>query len=171
MARARNYSVVPYFVSKTLVEMPIVFMGEIISYCTAYWITGLNAPIVKLVFIAWCLGVTSSSQTLMLSCGVTSVTKAMQLAPVVQVPQMLFSGLFLPVSKIPASLQWVKYLCPLKYAINLATITEFRYIKDRIDACEAQSDPSSCQQRLPGDYLRIGWAPWGGAAPGGILRA
>lgn len=32
--------------------------------------------------------------------------QAIQLAPLALIPQMLFSGLFLPVSKIPESLQW-----------------------------------------------------------------
>lgn len=35
-----------------------------------------------------------------------------------------------PVAKIPLSLRWARYLCPLKYAINLMTIVEFQYVKD-----------------------------------------
>jgi len=81
---------------------------------------------------------------------------------------MLFSGLFLPVSKIPSSLQWVKYLCPLKYAINLATMTEFHYIKDSMDTCESLHPEQVCRGLYPGDYLREGlienegvqWSDW-----------
>ena len=43
--------------------------------------------------------------------------------------EMPICGLFVPVDSFPASLQWVQYLCPLEYAINLATLTEFKIVK------------------------------------------
>jgi len=76
------------------------------------------------------------------------------MAPLALIPQMLFSGLFVPVQKIPQSLQWVKYLCPLKYAINLLTVVEFAYVKDTMDDCESKSSVPACKGLHPGDYLR-----------------
>merc|ERR1712061_934740 len=72
--------------------------------------------------------------------------KAMQFAPLVLLPQMLFSGLFIPVNSIPVSLRWLQYVCPLKYAINAMGVVEFWFVKETIDGCS----PQGC----PGFYLR-----------------
>lgn len=165
---AQQYSVLPYFIAKTLVEMPVVFISNILTYLFSYFIMGLQGNFLGLTVIGWALGITSSSLALVIGCGVASGEKAIQLAPLALIPQMLFSGLFLPVSKIPSSLQWVKYLCPLKYAINLATMTEFHYIKDSMDACESKNPEEECRGLFPGDYLREGlienqgvlWSDW-----------
>jgi len=160
---ARQYGVAPYFVSKTLVEMPVVLFGQVLTFLVAYWLMGLRGNFAYEVLISWALGITSSSLALVIGCGVASAQKAIQLAPLALIPQMLFSGLFLPVEKIPASLRWVKYVCPLRYAINLLTHVEFRYVKDRLDDCKG--DP---RVELPGDWLRQGliqkqgveWSDW-----------
>jgi len=160
---AKQYGVVPYFVSKTLVEMPVVLIGQLLTLAVAYWLMGLHGNFLYLLLITWALGVTSSSLALVIGCGVASGQKALQLAPLALIPQMLFSGLFLPVEKIPVSLRWVKYVCPLRYAINLLTHVEFQFIKDRIDACEG--DP---RVEIPGDVLRqhliegqgVEWSDW-----------
>merc|ERR1711870_154218 len=143
---------------------------------------GLHGNFAWLVCITWALALASSSLALVISCGVASAQKAIQLAPLALIPQMLFSGLFLPVGKIPGSLQWVKYLCPLKYAINLATLTEFHYVHQHIRDCEGAGTPPlakkhQCQMENPGYYLRQGlvnnqgveWNDW--SADPGILVA
>jgi len=166
---AQQYSVAPYFLSKTLVEMPVVLASQLVTFLCSYWLMGLHGNFAELVIISWALGITSSSLALLIGCGVASGQKALQLAPLALIPQMLFSGLFLPVQKIPASLQWVKYLCPLKYAINLSTMTEFHYVKASIDTCEAIMPAAECKASLQGDYLREGliknqgveWSDWG----------
>lgn len=165
---ANQYGVVPYFVSKTLVEMPVVLICQVLTYLLAYWIMGLKGNFVWLVLISWGLGIASSSLALLIGCGVASAQKAIQLAPLALIPQMLFSGLFLPVQKIPTSLRWVKWICPLKYSINLLTQTEFQYIKDSIDECEEKQGTSACIIMMPGNYLRqaliqqqgVEWNDW-----------
>ncbi|CAK0904346.1 unnamed protein product [Prorocentrum cordatum] len=165
---SQQYSVLPYFVAKTLVEMPVVFISNLMTYLFSYWIMGLQGNFLELTVIGWALGITSSSLALVIGCGVASGEKAIQLAPLALIPQMLFSGLFLPVSKIPTSLQWVKYLCPLKYAINLATMAEFHYIKESMDDCEIHHPQQVCRGLYPGNYLRqdlienqgVQWSDW-----------
>jgi len=165
---AKQYGVVPYFVSKTLMEMPVVFLTQIVTYLVSYWIMGLHGSFIDLVLIGWALGLASSSLGLVVGCAVSSAQKAIQLAPLALIPQMLFSGLFLPIKKIPSSLRWVQHLCPLKYAIDLAALTEFSYVHDRIDECESGKQPSACLTEHPGDYLRqdllqnqgVEWDDW-----------
>lgn len=152
---ANQYGVVPYFISKTLVEMPVVLMTQILTFLVTYWWMGLHGNIILLVLVSWLLGIASSSLALLVGCGVASAQKAIQLAPLTLIPQMLFSGLFVPVAKIPLSLRWARYLCPLKYAINLMTLVEFQYVKEAVDGCEESSTQAECMQKHPGDYLRL----------------
>merc|ERR1711988_480137 len=70
---------------------------------------------------------------------------------------MLFSGLFIPVQKIPQSLRWVKFLCPLKYAINLLELEEFAYVHQSLAACASEHSDTYCRgpfSPVPGDALR-----------------
>jgi ABC-type multidrug transport system ATPase subunit len=132
---ANQYGVVSYFVSKTIIEMPVVLGTQVMTFLVAYWLMGLHGDFAMLVILAWLLGITSASIALIVGCAVASPQKAIQLAPLALLPQMLFSGLFLPVDKIPVSLRWVKTLCPLKYAINLLGMEEFRYAHNRVQEC------------------------------------
>eukprot|EP00928_Gymnodinium_smaydae_P029715 TRINITY_DN22300_c0_g1_i1.p1 TRINITY_DN22300_c0_g1~~TRINITY_DN22300_c0_g1_i1.p1 ORF type:complete len:682 (+),score=91.49 TRINITY_DN22300_c0_g1_i1:46-2046(+) len=141
---AQQYGVVPYFVAKTLVEAPVVFCAQLITFLISYWVMGLQGNFAVLVIYGWLLGIASSSLALIVSCGVASAEKAIQFAPLVLLPQMLFSGLFVPVGKIPSSLRWVRYLCPLKYSIDLLEITEFRYVKSALDDCSATYGEQKC---------------------------
>lgn len=151
---AQQYGVVPYFISKTLVELPVVLTTQVVSLLICYWAMGLHGNWMLLVMLGWALGIASSSLALLVGCGVASGQKALQLAPLTLIPQMLFSGLFLPVAKIPSTLRWVRYLCPLKYAINLMTLVEFSYVKDSIDSCQTLHTVEECQSMHPGDYIR-----------------
>jgi len=165
---AHQYGVVPYFISKTLVEFPVVLLSQIVTFLVTYWWMGLHGSVLLLVLVSWLLGIASSSIALLVGCGVASAQKAIQLAPLALIPQMLFSGLFVPVAKIPLSLRWARYLCPLKYAINLMTIVEFQYVKDQIDDCEKQHSQAVCAGLFEGDYLReqlvktqsVEWDDW-----------
>lgn len=151
---SKQYGAVAYFISKTMVEMPVILLGTLIQYAITYYIMELQGNFFYLVWFTWLLGLASSSLALVIGCGVASPQKAIQLAPLVLIPQMLFSGLFLPVQKIPQSLQWVKYLCPLKYAISLLCDIEFDYVKQHISDCESTYNVTHCQFQIPGDYAR-----------------
>jgi len=143
---AQQYGVIPYFAAKTIVEMPVILVQALLQFLVAYWAIGLKGNFAYIVLINWLLSIASTSLALLVGCGVASVEKAMQFAPLVLLPQMLFSGLFIPVNSIPVSLRWLQYACPLKYAINIAASVEFWYVKEKIEKCP--------QEQCPGFYLR-----------------
>merc|ERR1712187_824704 len=148
---AHQYGVLPYFISKTLVEMPVVLGTNFVTFAVSYWIMGLHGNFFIMTILSWLLGLASSSLSLLVGCGVGSVQKAVQLAPLVLIPQMLFSGLFVPVSAIPASLRWIKWIVPLKYSINLLAMAEFSYVHDSTRHCLANNTEAQCHQLIPGD--------------------
>jgi ABC-type multidrug transport system ATPase subunit len=156
---AQMYGVIPYFVSKTFIEIPVVLVSQIVTFLIVYWLMGLHGDFLVLVLYASLLGIASSSLSLIVGCGVADAQKATQLAPLALIPQFLFSGLLLPVGNIPVSLRWMGYLCPLKYAVNLMELEEFRYVRKAIDACVALHGVSTCENPnespVPGDLLQI----------------
>jgi len=60
-----------------------------------------------------------------IGCSVANAQSAQELAPLMFVPQILFSGIFISITLIPPALRWLQYVAALKYAINLACIVEF----------------------------------------------
>uniref|UniRef100_A0A7S1CKF3 ABC transporter domain-containing protein n=1 Tax=Bicosoecida sp. CB-2014 TaxID=1486930 RepID=A0A7S1CKF3_9STRA len=122
---AAQYGIVAYFLSKMLAEIPLMIgQASLIFFCT-YWLVGFNGGFVTLTLIVALLGFVASSTSLVIGAAANDVQTALQLTPLLFVPQMLFAGFFIPISSIPAFLRWAQYLCSLKYAINLILLVEF----------------------------------------------
>lgn len=81
-----------------------------------------------MVVVSWALTLTASSTALFISCSVANAQSAQELSPLIFVPQILFTGIFIPIALVPTWLRWLQYLAALKYAINLACIVEFESI-------------------------------------------
>jgi ABC-type multidrug transport system ATPase subunit/ABC-type multidrug transport system permease subunit len=120
-----TYSVIPYILAKTIVEVPLAFLTSLLAWLIVYWIVGFTGPLLVHVLISFILTLSTASAALFLGCAVTNAQSAQELSPLLLVPQVQFSGVFILISLIPAWLRWTQYLFPLKYAINLAAIVEF----------------------------------------------
>jgi len=120
-----TYSSIPYFFSKTVVELVLSFLSSTVTWLVAYWLMGLQGSIIILILSSWILCLVSASIALLLGCIATDVKSALQAAPALLVPQMMFAGFFIKISEIPVYLRWAQYICALKFAMNLAMITEF----------------------------------------------
>jgi len=120
-----TYGAAPYFLAKTIVEIPVSICQTVLVFLCAYWTIGFGGNFFLLVLLGALLGMVAASQALVVGAIADSVQSAMQATPVIFLPQILFSGVFVPISDIPVVLRWVQYLCSLKYAINLVTLLEF----------------------------------------------
>lgn len=123
--RTGTYNVLPYFLSKTLVELFMSFLTMAVAVLVGYWLMGLQGSVILLILCTWILAVVSSSVALFLGCAVKDVTLALELTPLIFVPQIMFAGFFIKMSDIPVWLRWAQYLCSLKFAINLGLVIEF----------------------------------------------
>ena len=122
------YSVFTHFLSKTFIELFLNFIFTFVMMIITYWAIGLNGNFFLLGLIFWLQSSVGASLALWLGSLTSNVETAIQMTPVLLVPQILFSGVFLRVSLIPKWLRWVQYTCFLKYTINLLTIEEFKKI-------------------------------------------
>merc|ERR1719478_823261 len=67
---AKQYGVVQYFVSKSIVELPVVFMTSVVMFLITYWVMGFHGNFLSLVFYSWLLGITSSGLSMIVGSGV-----------------------------------------------------------------------------------------------------
>lgn len=119
------YGVVPYFVSKSCVEFVILVVQVTVALIVCYWLMALQGNFGVLVAAFSLLGGASSSIALLIGCAVGDVKQAIELAPLVMVPQILFAGFFIKLSMIPVWLRWIQYICGLKWATNISWANEF----------------------------------------------
>jgi len=122
------YSCIAYFVSKTIVEVVVTFVQVSVLFAITFWVMGFTTGFVgflESIFAVWLMAIAAGSMALWVGCIVSTPSSAVQLAPAISVPQILFSGLFVQTKDLPIYLQWVQYICALKYGINLLSIIEF----------------------------------------------
>jgi len=127
---ANSYSGFPYFLSKIPIELAISFVLVNIVYVLAYFLFGLSGNFELLALAAMAVGVTSGASAKVAGAFFSDPETAAQLSPLIFVPQILFSGAFVPLSSIPVWLRWAQYLCAIKYGINLTTVLIFEPLRD-----------------------------------------
>eukprot|EP00037_Helgoeca_nana_P021585 m.218086 g.218086 ORF g.218086 m.218086 type:complete len:216 (-) comp25698_c0_seq1:181-828(-) len=147
-----TYGTVPYFLSKTIVEMILTFLQSSLIFAIVYYIMELRGNIMSLILAGFGLSLVANSLALVLGCGISSVKVALEVSPLIFVPQILFSGVFISIQSIPAFLRWVQYLCSLKWAVNIMLIAEFSE-----QACQPPSN------FLDGPWATNTTATWGNA--------
>ncbi|KAJ9450320.1 ABC transporter G family member 7 [Diplonema papillatum] len=127
-----TYSTAPYFLAKTLVEVPASFLQTLLGFLVAYWMIDFQGNFFYLTISCTLLGVVTSSTALIIGAATTRTEAAMNIAPIVYIPQMIASGVFLTADGMPAWVRWVQWICPLKYGIGLASIAELdaRYVPE-----------------------------------------
>jgi ABC-type multidrug transport system permease subunit len=142
-----TYSTTAYFLSKTLVELPLAFAQCLLQFTLTYWLMGMRGDFLTLVSIGWLLSIATASIGLVVASAVTSATAAAEVSPAVFVPQFLFAGFFVRTEQIPVWVRWSQWLCGIKYAVNVALITEF---DPELDSCQGKQ---SCPRATESNHM------------------
>ena len=130
------YSATIYYICKSIVELPILAVQSGLSLLVVYFMIGFSGSFPLIWLGIFLIGLASASLAIMFTTRVSQIKTAMELAPLVFVPQIFFSGVFVRIELIPAVLRWIQYIVPLKYGVNIVYLgelnnDEFRW-KDRI---------------------------------------
>lgn len=136
-----TYSAFTYFTSKVLIEIPVTFVQTLLQFVIVYWMIGLQGNFILYVLASWGCGIASAALGSLLGCLVTDPKQAMEMAPLLFVPQILFSGFFIRTELIPVWLRWAQYLCSLKYGLNLILINEFAPWRE---SCHGEPAATNC---------------------------
>jgi ABC-type multidrug transport system permease subunit len=125
-----TYSTVAYTLGKFLLEIPIAVMQSLVQMIIIYFMAELQGNFFVILSATFSVGMVSSAVAILLGCLVTDPKQAVEMIPVVLVPQILFAGFFIRTSQIPFWLRWAQYLCSLKYGINIFLINEFASFRE-----------------------------------------
>ena len=115
------YGSLGYFLSKITIEIPFQIIITFISCTIIYWLCLFQKTFKK--YIAF-IGIIELGSLCGLSIGITiatiakNVSIALQFAPFCIIPLILFSGLFINSSSIPAYFIWIQYLSLIRYFIK-----------------------------------------------------
>ena len=139
-----TYGAVPYFVSKGLLELPQTFIQNLLQILIVYWLMALNGVFIYFVLTTWLTALSASSLATIAGTLFPDPKQAMQVSPVLFLPQMLFAGFFISMSEIPSWLWWLQYCCGLKYGMNLLLINEF---SPSLQSCQGDAE-DNCRELL-----------------------
>lgn len=84
-----SYGAVPYFLSKLMSEVPTTIMQSALMWLCTYWLCGLEGNFFVLVLTVALLGLVAASTSLLIGAIAESVQVAMQLTPLLFVPQLV----------------------------------------------------------------------------------
>jgi hypothetical protein len=87
-----SYGAIPYFLSKSMVELPQSLMQSIITWLAVYWLMGFHGSILVFILVFWLTGLAAASTALLVGCLATNPEVAQQVSPAIFVPQLLFAG-------------------------------------------------------------------------------
>ncbi|KAJ3192234.1 ATP-binding cassette sub- G member 1 [Irineochytrium annulatum] len=126
---AGYYGLVSFFISKVLVILPNTIVFPWISVTVIYFMAGMSSEVWRyfvLVAIICMAAISGFALGICLACTFSSLPIALIAAPLILMPLMLFSGLFINSASIPIWLRWIKYLSPMKYAFEGAVRSQLQ---------------------------------------------
>ncbi|KAJ8600194.1 hypothetical protein CTAYLR_001983 [Chrysophaeum taylorii] len=123
---AHTYRIISYVASKLTIELFLCMLQSTIIVTICYWIMDLQGSFIHLLLVIALMALSTSSSVVLLSAFADKPEVAMQFAPLVVIPQMLFTGFFVRIDQIPTLLRWVQWVCALKYGINVILAIEFK---------------------------------------------
>ena len=119
------YSSQIFFIAQICIELVQTFIGNLCQLLIIYFMVGLKGDFFYWLFCLNAVSIAHNSFGWLISCTTRTAMSAMQLLPLVFLPQIFFAGVIINISLIPKSVAWLQYFCYLKYTFNLVFITEF----------------------------------------------
>lgn len=127
---------VPYFVSRNLIEIPYSIIFPMITSLITYWFVGLSSSASQFFtyyLINFLVGFVGSSLGLMLGSIISDAKAVSSITPVVVLPFVLFSGQFKNSGNYPDWIGWIQYLSPIKYTFQAYLRNEVQFVDSKID--------------------------------------
>ena len=118
---AKLYSTLPYFISKSIVEIPISIIIPLLQSLILYWFVGLSntaSQFFVYYLIALLLAINGASLGLMVGSLAQDIKAVSIAAPMIVIPIFAFSGFFKNTDNIPGWIGWIQYISPMKYGFE-----------------------------------------------------
>ena len=125
---ARMYSILPYYLANWLCRVPLDVLPNIAFSAAQYYLAGLRGGADHFLIFFGIIALELQCAValgMLISALLPSVEAAPQLAPLVVVLLLTFSGYFLNEDSIPDWIGWIKYISFIRYAFQGLMINEF----------------------------------------------
>jgi len=122
----KSYGIIPYFLTKTIIEIPFSFVTPFMFSAMTYFAIGYENEVDWFFFfsLAICMIVIcAASYGMMISTAFKSA--ALDLAPLFMMPLMLFGGFYANSGGYPDYIGWIQYISPIWYTLESLFWNEF----------------------------------------------
>ena len=137
-----QYTVLSYFLSRVTLELAVCAFQVTVSTMITYLMVGLNQTFGLYWLVTYIMAVTSTALGAMAGSSASDPSVAVEFLPAIFMPQILFSGFFIPKEIMPVWLSWLTYIFPMTYAVRLVLVQEFD------GACDDMSGNSFCERMI-----------------------
>jgi ABC-type multidrug transport system permease subunit len=120
-----HYSVISYFISRFTMEALLTGLQILLQCVICYFMVGFSANFGIFYASIYTLAMASTALAVLLGSAVEDPKLAIEMLPILFVPQMLFAGFFVATDLIPIWLRWAQYLCSLTYGLRILLVEEF----------------------------------------------
>jgi len=143
-----HYSVASYFLSRLTMELVVNGIQVTVSSLVTYHLIGFNSEYGVFWSAIYLMANASNALGVLVGSAVENPSTAIEFLPAMFMPQILFSGFFIPPDLMPVWLAWIPYICPLTYGVRIVVVSEFdgrclegeSYPSGRIDLCDQMID-------------------------------
>ena len=115
------YGIIPYYFSKLMIEVPLTAFFPTLFSCIVYYLVNFNNGVehfFTFILVTILLALVATFMGIFIGTLVPSLTIAIDIAPVIFVPFLLFSGYTTNTDNIIAPLKVVEYISPIRYAFE-----------------------------------------------------
>ena len=135
----RFYGIVPYYITKTIAEIPFAFFFPALLVAIVYWGINMNNDFVRFIEMMCCcglIGFAGQSTGILLGCMFSDFRVASLVAPAIFYPMMLFSGYYVSSDSLAPWISWVEYISLWRYGLEWLMRIEFtdtKWVPNPID--------------------------------------
>ena len=135
-------------------EFLVTAVQVTVSSIITYFCVGFEGNFGIFYLVIYVLAMTSTALGVLLGSSAEDPSTAIELLPGAIMPQILFAGFFVPPHLIPDWLAWIRFTCPLTYAVRIALVNEFDggrcddYATVDHDADTSEGIPNYCDRVL-----------------------
>ncbi|XP_059612801.1 ATP-binding cassette sub-family G member 1-like [Phlebotomus argentipes] len=145
------YSILPYYLSLVIVDLPLHLMAATLYAIVTFWVTGQDMEIQRLaVFVAGCNGLAIVGHCIGYTTGfIFNVQNASILGQTYMVAFFVSSGYFITRRDAPSYLQWLFDISFMRHGYNSLVVSIYGFNRTRIDC-----DEMYCQYTVPKKILQ-----------------
>eukprot|EP00980_Cylindrotheca_fusiformis_P027199 scaffold19324_cov152-Cylindrotheca_fusiformis.AAC.14 len=120
-----HYSVGSYFLSRLSMELLITACQVTVSTIITYFMVGFSANYGIFWSGIYLMACASTALGVLIGSSVKNPSVAIEYLPAIFLPQILFSGFFVPAELMPDWLAWIRFIFPLTYGVRIVVAAQF----------------------------------------------